>query len=102
MGQDSSIRRDSMEIITALITPILTGLVVWFIERHKTEKDELKEEADQVDADINYATMQLAYATAMAVKRGKANGEVEDAIEDYNRAKTKRDKFNEKIKNKVV
>lgn len=91
-----------MEIITALITPILTGLIVWGIEHHKTEKDALKEEADQVDADINYATMQLAYATAMAVKRGKANGEVEDAVKAYDAAKEKRDKFNEKLKNKVV
>ena len=91
-----------MEIITAILTPILTGLVVWAIERKKTQKDALKEEADQVDADVNYATMQLAYATAMAVKRGKANGEVEDAVKAYEAAKEKRDKFNEKLKNRVV
>lgn len=91
-----------MEILTAIITPILTGLIVWAIERRKTQKDELREEAEQVDSDVNYATMQLAYATAMAVKRGQANGEVEEAVQAYEAAKDKRDKFNEKIKNKAL
>ena len=91
-----------MEIITAIITPIITGLVVWLVERKKTEKDELREEAEEVDSEVNYATMQLAYATAMAVKRRQANGEVEEAIKAYNEAKEKRDKFHEKLKNKVV
>lgn len=91
-----------MEYLQAIITPVLTGLIVWFIERHKTKEDELKEEAEEVNADVNFATMQLAYATAMAVKRGKANGEVEEAIEEYNKAKEKRDKFNEKVRNKLI
>lgn len=91
-----------MEILTAIITPIITGLVVWFIERSKAEKDELREEAEAVDSEVNFATMQLAYATAMAVKRNKANGEVEEAIQAYEAAKAKRDKFNEKIKNKAL
>ena len=91
-----------MEYLQALATPILTGLIVWLIERHKAKKDELKEEAEEVNADVNYATMQLAYATAMAVKRGKANGEVEEAIAEYNKAKEKRDKFNEKLKSKLI
>ena len=90
-----------MDILTAIATSILTGLVVWFIERHKAKEDELKEEADEINADVNYATMQLSYATAMAVKRGKANGEVEEAVNEYNKAKTKRDKFYEKLNNNL-
>lgn len=91
-----------MEIITAIATPIITGLIVWLIERDRTKKDELKEEAEEVNADVNFATMQLAYATAMAVKRGKANGEVEEAVKAYDAAKTRRDKFNEKLQSKVI
>lgn len=91
-----------MEYFQALITPILTGLIVWLIERHKAKKDELKEEAEEVNRAVNYATMQLAYATAMAVKRGKANGEVEDALKAYNEAKQSRDKFNEKLQSQVI
>ncbi len=90
-----------MDILTAIATPIFTGLVVWFIERNKIKNDEQKEEAEEINADINYATMQLSYATAMAVKRGKANGEVEDAINEYNKAKAKRDKFYEKLNNNL-
>lgn len=90
-----------MDILTAIATPILTGLVVWFIERNKIKNDEQKEEAEEINADINYATMQLSYATAMAVKRGKANGEVEEAINEYNKAKAKRDKFYEKLNNNL-
>lgn len=90
-----------MDILTAIATSILTGLVVWFIERNKTKNDELKEEAEEINADINYATMKLSYATAMALKRGKANGEVEDAINEYNKAKDKRDKFYEKLNNNL-
>ena len=88
-------------IITAFVTPIITALVVWFIERSRDEKDSLKEEAEQVNYEINAATMELAYATAMAVKRGKANGEVENAIKAYDIAKKHCDEFNAKAAKKV-
>jgi len=88
-------------IITAFVTPIITALVVWFIERSRDKKDSLKEEAEQVNYEINVATMELAYATAMAVKRGKANGEVENAIKAYDIAKKHRDEFNAKAAKKV-
>ena len=89
-------------LITAIATPILTALIVWFIERHKTKKDELREEAEQVNAEINLATMELAYATACAVKRGKANGEVEEAIKAYDQAKKHQEALAEKLKNKAL
>lgn len=91
-----------MEIITAIATPIVTALVVWFIERDRTKKDELREQAEQVNSEVNVATMELAYATAVAVKRGKANGEVEDAVKAYDKAKQHREQFLETLKNKVI
>ena len=89
-------------IAVAVLTPILTGLIVWLIERDRTKKDELKKEAEEINAEVNVATMELAYATAMAVKRGQPNGEVETAVAAYNAAKKRMDQFNEKMKNKMI
>ena len=84
-----------MESVAAVfLTPIITGLIVWFIERSRAKKDEIKEEAEEINAEVNVATMELAYATAMAVKRGQPNGEVEDAVKAYNAAKKRMDQFN--------
>lgn len=92
-----------MESVAAVfLTPIITGLIVWFIERSRAKKDEIKEEAEEINAEVNVATMELAYATAMAVKRGQPNGEVEDAVKAYNAAKKRMDQFNEKMKNKII
>lgn len=38
---------------------------------------------------LQMATAKLAYATAMAIKRGKPNGEIEEGIEAYCLAKKK-------------
>lgn len=89
-------------IISSILTPIFTALVVWLIERDRIKKDDLRDEAEEVNREINNATMELAYATAMAVKRGKPNGEVEGAIKAYNEAKEKRDAFNQKLQNKII
>lgn len=89
-------------IITAVLTPIITALVVWAIERDRTKKDELREKAEKINSEINVATMELAYATAMAVKRGKANGEVETAVAAYKEAKKHREEFLETLKNKML
>lgn len=92
-----------MESVAAVfLTPIITGLIVWFIERSRAKKDAIKEEAEEINAEVNVATMELAYATAMAVKRGQPNGEVEDAVKAYNAAKKRMDQFNEKMKNKMI
>lgn len=89
-------------IITAIVTPVLTAILVWLIERGKQAKDDLREEAEDINIEVNSATMELAYATAIALKRGKPNGEVESAIKAYNEAKKRQDAFNEKVKTKVI
>lgn len=58
--------------------------------RAKNEKDSRKKESLQIA--LNVATAELAYAIAMAIKRGTPNGEVEVAVERYNKAM---DKFRE-------
>ena len=90
------------DYIAPFITPILTALVVWFIERDRDKKDSLRDEAEQVNREVNSATMELTYATAVAVKRGKANGEVEAAIDAYNSAKKHQDEFNQKLQQQII
>lgn len=91
-----------MEYLPTILTPIITSLVVWLIERSRIKKDDLRDEAGAVDREINSATMELAYATAMAVKRGKPNGEVEKAIDAYNTAKRKQEAFNQKLHDMIT
>ena len=92
-----------MESIAAVfLTPILTGLIVWSIERYRTKKEELKEQAEEINAEVNVATMELAYATSIAVENGTTNGELKRAKEAYASAKKKLDNFNQKQINKIV
>lgn len=92
-----------MESIAAVfLTPILTGLIVWSIERYRTKKEELKEQAEEINAEVNVATMELAYATSIAVENGTTNGELKLAKEAYASAKKKLDNFNQKQMNKIV
>lgn len=50
----------------------------------KRERDRLKSE--QLRIDMLMATCKLSYAVAMAVKRGKPNGEIEDGVDEYKKA----------------
>ena len=50
----------------------------------KRERDRLKSERLRID--MLMATCKLSYAVAMAYKRGKPNGEIEDGAEEYKKA----------------
>lgn len=92
-----------MESVAAVfLTPILTGLIVWFIERYRTKKEELKEQAEEINAEVNVATMELAYATSIAVENGRTNGELKAARASYAAAKQKLDAFNQKLNGKII
>lgn len=55
------------------------------------EAERIKSEALRID--LLLAAAQLSYATTMALKRGSTNGEVEPAVEQYNKAMDKFRKF---------
>ena len=55
------------------------------LKKRKQEEDDKREEA-KLNLDLTFASAKLAYASAMALKRGKPNGEVEDGIDAYNKA----------------
>lgn len=81
------------QMFWAVVPGIIVGVVmaVW----NKRQKDrETRREAREQQADrgqvlqisLLVASASLSYAVAMAIKRGKPNGEVEEGIKQYNRA----------------
>ena len=92
-----------MDILSIIVTAgfsLLVSVILITIQRkqkkldEKQEKRHAKEERryearkkrDEVAFDLQVATAELAYACAMALKRGKANGEVEIAEKRYDKA----------------
>lgn len=57
--------------------------------RHAEEKQRAKDraEASKIEMQMITASASLSYACAMALKRGKANGEVEQAVAEFAIAK---------------
>ena len=81
------------EFISAVLPSLFVGVVMYFWERRQqkfekemTEKEETRARGELVKLNLTCATAALTYATAMAVKRGSSNGELETAIENYETA----------------
>ena len=87
-------------LLTAFLGATIPSLVVGIIlasmnrkgdERYKKDQEAAKEraEAAQIQMEMITASASLSYACAMALKRGVANGEVEEATAEYAAAKKK-------------
>ena len=62
-------------------------------DREQDQKDQARLKYEEVSLDVNTASAKLAYALAMAWKRGSPNGEVEAGINAYNEAMAKQAEF---------
>lgn len=98
-----------MSYLIQLLPAIITGLFLFYWQRaqkkhddNKADKERLKEQGEVVQYEMVEAAMELSYATAMAWKNGKPNGEVEAGIEFYNKAKADKDKYDREIKSKLL
>lgn len=89
-----------IEILKAIVPSLMVGIVlgIWNRKQNKRnseadakEKNAMQKEVLQLD--LLVATSQLSYAVAMAKKRGSVNGEMEDAIAQYNKAMGKFRRF---------
>lgn len=96
------------ELLLAMMPSILVGIfMAVFNSRQKKreeraeEKEKLREEADACRLSLLLATAKLSYAVAMAMKRGKPNGEIEEGIEQYEKAKERFREFERKLVTKV-
>ena len=79
--------------VGTLVPSLLTGTVLFYVQQRfkkREEKEEKRLKARRTEAklmlDLQMATAKLAYAVAMAIKRGTPNGEVEEGIKAYNDA----------------
>lgn len=71
-------------------------MLVFYLQRGQNKSDNQKEEHEQARKEesllmleLVMASAKLSYACAMALKRGKANGEVEEGVKSYEEAKSK-------------
>ena len=81
------------EIFFALLPSLFVSLYMAFFNRRIAKRDkysesfdEARRQSDQLKLSLLIATAQLSYAVAMAIKRGRANGEMEEAAKQYNKA----------------
>ena len=87
-------------IIWAVLPSILCGVVMYYFQRHQRARDaildahaEARKDEARLQMEMQFATGQLSYACAMALKRGKPNGEVEEGVKSFHEAEEKYKKF---------
>lgn len=81
-------------IVTTLFESVFLVLAIYYIQRGQKKRDSHAEERAAVrrkesllNLQLTMASSKLAYATAVAIERGKTNGELREAKEDYTAAK---------------
>ena len=82
------------QMVWAALPSLIVGAFMALFNRAQKKRDEItaaRAEARKAESllslDMQMATAKMAYATAMAIKRGHANGEVEDGVAAYECAK---------------
>ena len=89
-----------IRLFWAMLPSILVAVVLYFFnqvmhshENAAIERSELRQKETMLLLRLQMANGQLTYAIAMAMKRGKTNGEVEEGIKAYEEARTNFYKF---------
>ena len=80
--------------VVGLLPSVITGTILYYFQRRQKRRDDAvdkRAEARKCESllllDMQMATAKLSYACAMALKRGTANGEVEEGVSAYMEAK---------------
>lgn len=81
-------------ILPTLFETIFLGMAIFYLQRRQKKRDSHAEERAAIrrkesllNLQMTMASSKLAYATALAIERGKTNGELKEAKEDYSKAK---------------
>lgn len=81
-------------IISGFITPTVVGIFLYIFSKSQDRREEANKECLErrkteslLSLEMITASADLSYATAVAVKRGYANGEVEVGVDAYLKAK---------------
>lgn len=88
------------DIVDKVIIPVIVAIILKYYDykadkRHQEERNraELRIEAEKINMEMQWAVAKMSYASAMALKRGYANGEVEEGIAAYLKVKSRYNKF---------
>lgn len=80
-------------IILAFVQTVLAAIITHSIKKRIDDKAELehtreamRQKRDELLLHITMADADLSYAVVAAIKRGSPNGEIEKAVEKYNKA----------------
>lgn len=80
-------------LVEATFPGLVVGVLMAFFNRNANakakqdaEREAVRVQHDLLRTDLLVATASLSYAVAMAIKRGTPNGEIEEGIENYNKA----------------
>lgn len=93
-----------MELLKMILPSLTVGVLMAVFNRSQAKRDETERKITEeqrresvLHLELIMATAKLSYAVAMAIKRGTANGEVEEGIEAYEKAKKRYDAFLKEI-----
>ena len=86
-----------MEVLSKFLWALMPSLVVGLVlagynrkqksrDDHAQQREQERVESERLRISLLSATAQLSYAVTMALKRGSTNGEVEPAVEQYEKA----------------
>lgn len=83
-------------ILTAILPSLVVSVFMVYFNRRQVKRDKDMDERAQIrqqesllSLELIMATAKMSYATAIALKRGKPNGEVEEGIQAYQTARKK-------------
>ncbi len=83
-----------VSIIISICSSIISGMVLYFLQKYFKKKAQKDEERDAVKARENLLILKsidaigkLTYADAIAIRDGKTNGEMHEAMDAYNAVK---------------
>ena len=83
-------------LFVALLPSLCVSIVMALFNRRQTKRDketdaraEARKRESLLALEMQMATAKMSYAVAMALKRGHANGEVEEAVDAYEEARKK-------------
>ena len=81
-------------LIYAIAPSLLVGVIMALFNRRQRHRDaqmdarsEARKRETLLALDLQMATAKLSFATAMAIKRGNPNGEIEEGVDAFESAK---------------
>ena len=78
-----------------LLPTVVAGAIAFYLQRAQKQRDAhiedqatARKKESLLSLEVTMAAAKLSYACAAAIKRGEPNGEMEEAMESYEKAKS--------------